>query len=236
MASRRADARLGERQQVLRAGLVEAQGPADRPQHVGRGVDPPALLEPRVPGDRHPGKHRHLLSAQARRSARPPGGQTDLRRGHRVAPGTEELGERGAVVGRAGRGRSPQFSTPAPPTKSHDAGGEHVGDRPLRYRHSMDVVVADVPANLADYELADRYRVEDGRVFLSGLQALARLPVDQLRIDRRNGLHTAAFVSGYQGSPVGTFQEEVSRAAAHGARPADRGPARRSTRSSPPPR
>ena len=63
-----------------------------------------------------------------------------------------------------------------------------------------------------DYQLADRYRREDGRVFLSGLQAIARLPGDQLRLDRRNGLNTAAFISGYQGSPVGTFGEEVERA------------------------
>lgn len=62
------------------------------------------------------------------------------------------------------------------------------------------------------YELADRYRAESGRVFLSGLQAIARLPVDQLRIDRAAGLNTAAFVSGYQGSPVGMFGEEVDRA------------------------
>ncbi|MBA3287276.1 MAG: indolepyruvate ferredoxin oxidoreductase family protein [Acidimicrobiia bacterium] len=68
--------------------------------------------------------------------------------------------------------------------------------------------------DLSGYELADRFRLEDGRVFLSGVQALARLPVDQLRIDRRNGLSTAAYVSGYQGSPVATFQEEASRAAA----------------------
>ena len=65
-----------------------------------------------------------------------------------------------------------------------------------------------------DYALADRFRLEEGRVFLSGVQAVARLPVDQLRIDRRNGLNTAAFVSGYQGSPVGTLHEEVVRAAA----------------------
>ena len=65
----------------------------------------------------------------------------------------------------------------------------------------------------SEYELADRYRREDGRVFLSGLQAIARLPVDQIRIDRANGLDTAAFVSGYQGSPVGMFGEEVERAA-----------------------
>ena len=50
-------------------------------------------------------------------------------------------------------------------------------------------------------------------MFLSGVQAAARLPIDQLRIDRRNGLNTAAFASGYQGSPVGTLQEELSRAA-----------------------
>jgi indolepyruvate ferredoxin oxidoreductase len=71
----------------------------------------------------------------------------------------------------------------------------------------------DVARRLPAYELADRFRLEDGRVFLSGVQAIARLPVDQLRIDRRRGLDTAAFVSGYQGSPLGTFQEEVSRAA-----------------------
>src|SRR5688572_4312846 len=68
-------------------------------------------------------------------------------------------------------------------------------------------------AALEAYELKDRFRLEDGRVFLSGVQAVARLPIDQLRIDRRNGLNTAAFASGYQGSPVGTLQEELSRAA-----------------------
>ncbi len=64
-----------------------------------------------------------------------------------------------------------------------------------------------------DYELRDRFRMEDGTVFLSGVQALARIPVDQLRIDRRFGLTTAAFASGYQGSPLGTFTEELQRAA-----------------------
>ena len=42
--------------------------------------------------------------------------------------------------------------------------------------------------------------LEDGTVFMSGLQAVARLAVDQLRLDRRLGLTTAAFASGYQGS------------------------------------
>ena len=64
------------------------------------------------------------------------------------------------------------------------------------------------------YELADRFRREDGRVFLTGVQAVARIAVDQLRIDRRLGLTTAAFASGYQGSPLGTFTEELRRASA----------------------
>ncbi len=69
-------------------------------------------------------------------------------------------------------------------------------------------------ASVEGYQLADRYRAEHGRVFLSGVQAIARLPIDQLRIDRRAGRNTAAFVSGYQGSPVGMFREEVDRAIA----------------------
>ncbi len=53
------------------------------------------------------------------------------------------------------------------------------------------------------YELTDRYLADEGQVFLTGIQALARLPLDQLRADRRAGLNTAAFISGYQGSPLG---------------------------------
>ncbi|MFN8051176.1 MAG: indolepyruvate ferredoxin oxidoreductase family protein [Acidimicrobiales bacterium] len=63
------------------------------------------------------------------------------------------------------------------------------------------------------YELADRYLRREGRAFMSGVQALARIPVEQLRLDRDAGLNTAAFVSGYQGSPLGGFDQEVARAA-----------------------
>ena len=64
------------------------------------------------------------------------------------------------------------------------------------------------------YSLNDRYLETEGRVFLSGVQALARLPIEQLRIDRANGLNTAAFISGYPGSPLGGFDQEAARAAA----------------------
>jgi indolepyruvate ferredoxin oxidoreductase len=63
------------------------------------------------------------------------------------------------------------------------------------------------------YELADRFRLEEGRVLLTGVQAVARLAGDQLREDRRRGLNTAAFICGYQGSPLAGFGEEAVRAA-----------------------
>jgi indolepyruvate ferredoxin oxidoreductase len=63
------------------------------------------------------------------------------------------------------------------------------------------------------YELADRYRLDQGRAFLSGSQALARLPYEQLRADRRAGLHTAAYITGYPGSPLANYDRDVQAAA-----------------------
>ncbi len=63
------------------------------------------------------------------------------------------------------------------------------------------------------YELSDRYRIDEGRAFISGSQALARLPYEQLRADRRAGLNTAAYISGYPGSPLAGYDRDVSAAA-----------------------
>ncbi len=60
-------------------------------------------------------------------------------------------------------------------------------------------------------QLADRYVLRDGEVFLTGLQALVRIPVEQHRMDERNGLRTATFISGYPGSPLGTLDLELLR-------------------------
>ena len=59
--------------------------------------------------------------------------------------------------------------------------------------------------------LSDKYLLESGRIFLTGVQALVRLLLDQRRADRRAGLDTAALVSGYQGSPLAGFDREVAR-------------------------
>jgi len=64
-----------------------------------------------------------------------------------------------------------------------------------------------------EYELTDRYRRTEGEVLLTGIQALARLPIEQLRRDQANGLRTAAFLSGYPGSPLGGLDLEITRAA-----------------------
>lgn len=53
------------------------------------------------------------------------------------------------------------------------------------------------------YDLADRYRVGAPPTLLTGVQAIARLLVEHRALDRRRGLRTATFVSGYQGSPLG---------------------------------
>ena len=66
---------------------------------------------------------------------------------------------------------------------------------------------------LAEVTLADKYRLERGRVFLTGMQALARLPMLQRERDRAAGLDTAGYVSGYRGSPLGGLDTALQEAA-----------------------
>ena len=56
-----------------------------------------------------------------------------------------------------------------------------------------------------DYSLADKYELERGAVYMTGIQALVRLPLEQMRRDRRAGLSTGCFISGYEGSPLGGY-------------------------------
>ena len=61
----------------------------------------------------------------------------------------------------------------------------------------------------ADYTLEDKYRRTQGRIYLSGVQALVRLPLMQKLRDERAGLNTAGFISGYRGSPIGTYDQAL---------------------------
>ncbi len=60
--------------------------------------------------------------------------------------------------------------------------------------------------------LDDKYELESGRIFVSGVQALVRLPMMQRARDKAAGLNTAAFISGYRGSPLGGYDLNLWRA------------------------
>jgi indolepyruvate ferredoxin oxidoreductase len=57
----------------------------------------------------------------------------------------------------------------------------------------------------ASVTLEDKYTFDEGRVFITGIQALVRLPLMQRKMDRAAGLDTAGFISGYRGSPLGGY-------------------------------
>jgi len=66
-----------------------------------------------------------------------------------------------------------------------------------------------------DYTLEHKYTRAEGRIYLSGVQALVRLPLMQQMRDRAAGLNTAGFISGYRGSPLGGFDLELWKAKKH---------------------
>jgi indolepyruvate ferredoxin oxidoreductase len=65
---------------------------------------------------------------------------------------------------------------------------------------------------LRDVKLDDKYDLGQRRVFVTGFQALVRLCLMQKELDRRNGLNTAGFVTGYRGSPLGGLDSQFLRA------------------------
>ena len=67
----------------------------------------------------------------------------------------------------------------------------------------------------SEVTLDDKFLLTDGRVFITGVQALLRVLIDQHRLDAAAGLHTAGFVSGYRGSPLGGLDQQAHRADRH---------------------
>ncbi|HIF26140.1 MAG TPA: indolepyruvate ferredoxin oxidoreductase family protein [Micavibrio sp.] len=72
--------------------------------------------------------------------------------------------------------------------------------------------MAQAALKLKDVSLDDKFELEDGQAFMSGLQALARIPIVQRRRDMAKGLNTGGFISGYRGSPLGALDRELARA------------------------
>lgn len=64
----------------------------------------------------------------------------------------------------------------------------------------------------ATISLDDKYTLDAGRVFMTGTQALVRLPMLQRQRDAAAGLRTGCFISGYRGSPLGLYDQSLWRA------------------------
>jgi indolepyruvate ferredoxin oxidoreductase len=74
---------------------------------------------------------------------------------------------------------------------------------------------ASLEAALSSVTLDDKYTLERGRAYMSGIQALVRLPMLQQERDKAAGLNTAGFISGYRGSPLGGLDLALWKAKQH---------------------
>src|SRR6266508_2844352 len=64
----------------------------------------------------------------------------------------------------------------------------------------------------AGISLEDKYQLLEGTAFMTGVQALVRLPIEQGRRDRAAGLRTGVLISGYPGSPLGGYDLTLAHA------------------------
>ncbi len=65
---------------------------------------------------------------------------------------------------------------------------------------------------LAAVQLDDKYRLDRGRAYMTGIEALVRLPMLQHQRDLARGLNTAGYISGYRGSPLGGLDQALWKA------------------------
>ena len=75
---------------------------------------------------------------------------------------------------------------------------------PPHIRHALESVTLD-----------DKYALDHGPAFMSGVQALVKLPMLQRLRDQRVGKNTAGFISGYRGSPLGGYDQALVKAQPH---------------------
>jgi len=68
---------------------------------------------------------------------------------------------------------------------------------------------------LSSVALDDKYTLQSGRVFITGTQALVRLPIMQHLRDRAAGITSGCYISGYRGSPLGGYDQQLWAASKH---------------------
>src|SRR6516165_4644174 len=78
--------------------------------------------------------------------------------------------------------------------------------------NKVNPIEADRIEDLKSTSLDDKYDLTRRRIFVSGAQAIARLLLMQKELDRRAGLRTGGFISGYRGSPLGGLDLTFQRA------------------------
>ncbi|WP_232729675.1 indolepyruvate ferredoxin oxidoreductase family protein [Herbaspirillum huttiense] len=108
-----------------------------------------------------------------------------------------------------------QFRSAAEPVElsAPDRSGRAVTPAATTVANSTTSVSGTTP--LATVSLDDKYTATSGSIYLSGIQALVRLPMLQQIRDRAAGLNTAGFISGYRGSPLGGLDEALWHAQPH---------------------
>ena len=72
-----------------------------------------------------------------------------------------------------------------------------------------------VPGSLKDLALDDKYQASSGLAYMTGTQALVRLPMLQRARDAAAGLNTAGYITGYRGSPLGAYDQALTKARKH---------------------
>jgi len=90
-----------------------------------------------------------------------------------------------------------------------------LSDKLLRSFWPLKTMSATAAAVDTSITLDDKYTRTEGRIYLSGVQALVRLPLMQQMRDRAAGINTGGFISGYRGSPLGGFDLELWKAKKH---------------------
>src|SRR5262245_48703106 len=92
--------------------------------------------------------------------------------------------------------------TLAQPCEQEDGAWEYIAPPSLTRRHTNA---------MTEFSLDAKYTQPEGTILLSGVQALVRLLLDQIRADRARGLNTAGLVSGYRGSPLAGLDLPLAR-------------------------
>ncbi|WP_460804924.1 indolepyruvate ferredoxin oxidoreductase family protein [Microbulbifer agarilyticus] len=88
----------------------------------------------------------------------------------------------------------------------------NVADSTREGTPTMAMVESDLELGFdSEYSLKAAFTRDSGRVFLTGIDALVRLPLMQKRLDEQAGLNTAGFISGYRGSPLGGYDQSLWR-------------------------